>query len=338
MTTTTDDVVISPFCHLSLMVWGFANPCTGVQIAMAWFSTLNSIPVFCRPSVSFPMYCMRGTEWILNILKESLPSTSTTPLSTVLTTWLILLQYYRAIPAVAFWCVIPVIAPLALLLVFRILMLAGACWWKCTRLMTNAISWSSLLWRARLLFLLSVDCLSAILAQVVGAGPGPVVAIWPWVWVWRWTVSHLLALDGGGFDFGSGCGSGLWLSCSFSLGLGFGCCCSCDPFGSPFWIPSACCEDSRPPPFYVAVPASSFFLFSWARTALPTLVLDTTSTVISEMPAPHSTLFLWWSTIFVSISSSNSLMRSHCVSSRTVSPSSFLAILSIIWYYCVILR
>jgi len=50
-----------------------------------------------------------------------------TAFSTVLAAMMKIAWYWRAISAVTFWWVIAAIAPLAFLLAFMILMLAGAC-------------------------------------------------------------------------------------------------------------------------------------------------------------------------------------------------------------------
>jgi len=83
-TKTTDDAVISPFCLLSLMVQGFASHRTWVGIVMPSFSASNYSRIFCRPSVPFPMYRTRGTACVFTLSQVSFPSTSTTPLLTVL--------------------------------------------------------------------------------------------------------------------------------------------------------------------------------------------------------------------------------------------------------------
>ena len=172
-TNTTYDVAISPFCLLSLMVRGFSSHRTWVGIVMLSFSGSDSSSIFDRPSVRCPMYCTRHTACIFTLLQDSSSSTSTTPLLTVLTAVMMISQYRRAISAVAFWCVIAMIAPLAFLLALMILIWAGACWWKCALLIADAISWSTLLRSGTLLSPQKIRRLSAMVDPVIGVGPGP---------------------------------------------------------------------------------------------------------------------------------------------------------------------
>ena len=80
--------------------------------------------------------------------------------------------YHSAISAVAFWCVIPVIVPLAFLLGFMILLWAGACWLKSALLIADTICWSIILGSGTFWSLLRIRSLSAKLYPVVGAGAG----------------------------------------------------------------------------------------------------------------------------------------------------------------------
>lgn len=102
-TQTTDDLAISPFCLLSLMVLGFSSNRTWVWTVLLSFSCSNSSLIFCRASVAFPMYCTRGTISIYSLCHVSFPSTSLTPLSTVLTGMMMMSRFRRANSAVAFW-------------------------------------------------------------------------------------------------------------------------------------------------------------------------------------------------------------------------------------------
>jgi len=254
-----------------------------------------------------------------------------TPLSTVHAAVLIMSWYCIAISAIAFWCMIAVIAPLAFLLAFMILMWAGACWWKSTLLISDTISWSIWLAGSTLSSLLEIRCLTAMLNRVVGLGPGSEGAFGLCVGVW--TVSHPLSgiCVRSGWGLGSCRGSGCSVSCR--LGLGFGCCCrSWCSSGSPSCIVPTCCVASRSPPLCLAVSSLPYFLASWASDASHFLSLASNCTVTSAIPVPHSTLFLWCSSHFVSQSSSHSFMPSHCASSRAACASSILAILLIVWF------
>jgi len=148
-----------------------------VGITIPSFSGSNSSRIFCRPSVPFPMYRIRGTAWIFILSQDSFCSTSTTPLSTVLAAVVMMSRYCRAISAVAFGCVMAVIVPLAFLLAFMILMWAGAFWWKSAQLVADAISWSILLESGTLSSLFNIRRLSAMLDPAVGARPGPTGAL-----------------------------------------------------------------------------------------------------------------------------------------------------------------
>ena len=86
----------------------------------------KSSGIFRRPSVHFPIYGTRGTAWIFGHSQDLLSSTSMTHFLTVLAAVMMMSPYHGPISAVAFWCVIAVIAPLAFLLAFLILMWAGA--------------------------------------------------------------------------------------------------------------------------------------------------------------------------------------------------------------------
>ena len=124
-TKATDDAAISLFCLLSQMVQGFVHHQTWVGITMALFSASNFSPIFCRPSVPFPMYRTRGTAWIFSLSQDTFSATSTTTLSTVLAAVMMMSPYLGAISAVAFWCVIAVVTLLGFLLAFMILIWAG---------------------------------------------------------------------------------------------------------------------------------------------------------------------------------------------------------------------
>jgi len=119
---TTDDVAISPFCLLSLMVRGFASDLTWVGITIPSFSTSNFSRIFCKTSVPFSKYSISGTVWIYSLSRDSFSWTSTTLWTTVLAAVMMMSRCCRAISAIAFGCVITVIAPLAFLMGFMILM------------------------------------------------------------------------------------------------------------------------------------------------------------------------------------------------------------------------
>jgi len=87
-----------------------------------------------------------------------------------------LLVYASAMATVAFWWVIPVIAPFAFLFMFMIRMWACAFWLKSDLLIADAISWSILLGRGTISSLLEIRCLSAKLDRAIGAGRGPACA------------------------------------------------------------------------------------------------------------------------------------------------------------------
>ena len=260
----------SPFRVLSLIVRGFAIHLTWVWITIPSFSASNSSRIFCRPCVPFPKYHMRPNALIFSLSQDSLSSTSTTPLSTVLAAVMMRSRYCWAISAVAFGCVIALIPPLACHLAFMTLLWAGAFWWKRTLLIADAISWTIILESGTLSSALSIRLLSAILDPTVGAGPGPRPGLGPtgalWLSARGGTVSHRLAGVGVGAYFGLGTGWGFWCSWSCSLGLGFGCCCCCGcsrSFGPSSRIVSACGESSTPPPSVLAVTFLSLSLSSW---------------------------------------------------------------------------
>jgi hypothetical protein len=172
-TQTTDDAAICPFCLLSLMVPGFTSHRTWVGIAMPLLSALNSSRIFCSSSVSFLMYRLRGTAWIVSLSQVSVSSTSTTPFLTVLAAVMMTSHYNRAISAIAFRCVIAVMSPLVFLLGFMILMRATAYWWNSALLIADTTSWSILSGSGTLASLLRNRHLSAMLDPVVEAGTGP---------------------------------------------------------------------------------------------------------------------------------------------------------------------
>jgi hypothetical protein len=132
-----------------------------------------------------------------------------------------------------------------------------------------------------------------------------------------------------GLGLGLRCGSGCNASCSF--GLGFGCCCWWRFSGPPSGIAPAYCEATRPPQSCLAVYSVPAFLASWAGAAWHTGALASTSVVMSVIPVPHCTLFLWWSSHVVYRSSSHSFMPSHCDSSHATCASSILAMQLIVW-------
>jgi len=250
-----------------------------------------------------------------------------TPSSTVLAAGMMMSPYHRAISTIAFWCVIAVIAPLAFLFAFMILMWARACWLKSALLIADAISCSILLGAGTLQSLHENRSLCTMLDQVVGAGP--VGAFWRCFQ--GWPVSQLLARMGVGLGLGLGLCHGSGCSVSCSLGLGFGCCCSWRFSGSPSCVARASCEAWRPPPSCHAVSPVASFLAPCTGAASGTLAMASTTAVMSAMPVPHSTLSLWHSSHFVSLSSSNSVMPSHCACSPAACAFSILAILSIVW-------
>jgi len=326
---TTDDVAIPPFCLLSLMARGFASHRTWAGIISPSFYASNSSCIFCRPSVPFPRYCTRATASIFSLSQDSFPLTSTTPLLTVLAALMMMTWYQRAISAVAFWWVIAVIVPLAFLVAFMILMWAGACSWKSTLLIADAISWSILLGAGMLSSLLKIRHLSAMLDLVVRVWPGPVGTVW--VCIHGRTISHLLVRIGVRLRLGLGscCSSVCSVSCIFCLG--YRCCCGWRFSSSPSCIAPACCEASRPPPSCLAVSLLPSVLASWAGAASYTLAVASTSTVLSAIPIPHCTLSLCHSSHFVSLSCDHSFRPSYCASAHAVWASSILAILSIVW-------
>jgi hypothetical protein len=86
------------------------------------------------------MYRRRGTASIVGVSRDTYYSISMTPLSTVLRAAMIMAQYPGTISTVAIWCMSGVIAPLAFLLAFMILLWAGAFWWRCGVLIAQTIS------------------------------------------------------------------------------------------------------------------------------------------------------------------------------------------------------
>jgi len=329
-TKTTNDAAISLFCLLSQMALGFTRHRTWVEIVTPTSSTSMSSCICSRPPVPSPMFCTRGTAWIFSLSQDWFSLTSTTTLSTVPAAVMMMSRYPRAIFAVAFWCLLVVIAPLAFFLAFMILMSARACWWKSALLIANAISGSILLGGGTLSSLHKMRRLSAMLDLVVGAGPGLQGTFW--LRIRGWTVSHLLAGTGGGLGLGLGSCRGSGCSVNCSLGLGWCCCCSSWRFsGSPSCVAPACCEASRPPPSRLVVSSLPSFLTSRAGAASCTLALASISAVMCAMPVPHSTLSLWRSSHFLYLSSSLSLMLTKCTSSRAAFACSILAILSIVW-------
>jgi len=136
-------------------------------------------------------------------------------------------SWYRiAISAVAFWCMIAVIAPFALHLAFIVLLWAEACWSNSVVLITDAISWSIVLGSGTLLSLLMIKRLSAMLEPVIGAGAG----LAGFIWFRGGIISHHLfsvgAADIAPFHadvvLGVGVGAGLTAGAGFGLGVGFG--------------------------------------------------------------------------------------------------------------------
>jgi len=271
-TKTTDDAEISPFCLLSVMLWGFASHRTWTGITTSSFSAWISSRIVCRPSVPLSMYLTSCTEWTLSLPQESFSSTSKTPMSTVRAALMMTSRYSSAIAAIAFWSVIAVIAPFGFLLAFIIRMWAAVFWWRSPLLIADAISWSILLGRGIPSSLLEIRRLSAMLDPDSGAGPGFVGALW--LWVRGWTVSHLLAGVVVGLGLGLCCWSDCCLSCS--LGLGFGCCCSWSFSGSPPCIAPACWE--APMPSLSCLPSRFFRHFSLSESVLLCL--------LSRWPAP----------------------------------------------------
>jgi len=137
---TIDDVVTSPFCIHSLMVWGFPIPHSGVVIAIPSFSCSTCSRIFCTPSVPSTMYITGGNEWILSRCQLSFSLTSTTLLFTVLTAMIMTSEWIIAMSSVEFRSMIccdrvvrdpPCASPP---------MWASACWWKSTLLTADAIS------------------------------------------------------------------------------------------------------------------------------------------------------------------------------------------------------
>jgi hypothetical protein len=155
-----------------------------------------------------------------------LSSTSTTPLSTVLAVVMMTSRYSIAICAVAFWCVIAIIAPLAFLLVFIIPMWAEACWWNSALLIADPIPWSILLGSGTLSSLLRIGRLSAMLGPVVQAGAG----LASFISFRDGTVSHsLVGVSAADVAPGSanvvhcvGVGAALGAGADFGFGVGFG--------------------------------------------------------------------------------------------------------------------
>jgi len=170
---TTENAAIPLFCLLSLMVLWFASHRMWVGISIPSFSAGNSSGIIYRHSVPFLMYCMRGTEWIISLFQDSFSSTTTTPVSSALAGMMVMSRYYRAMSAVAFGCVIALIAPLALLLAFMILMWVGAFWLKSALLIADAIYWSILLESGTLSSLLNIRHISTMLDPTAWARPGP---------------------------------------------------------------------------------------------------------------------------------------------------------------------
>jgi len=324
---TTDDAAISAFCLLSLMVQGFASDHTWVGLTIPSFTASNFSRIFCRRSVPFPMYHLRGTAWIVSCSTDSFSSTSTTPSSTVLTAVMMMSRYCRAISAVAFGCVIAEIAPLAFLLALMILMWAGAFLWKSALLIADAISWSILLESSTLSSLLNMRRVSAILDPAVGAVPGPGLTGALWLLSRGGTVSHRLA--GVGADFGLGADHGL--GCSLSCRLGFGFWCSCWSFsGLPSRVVSACCDASSSPPSVLAV-----ILLSFCRTSWPGATPFMTFAIMFVMPAPHSLSSSWQASHFCSLSCIHAIIPCHCVSSQAARDCHRLASCWTFWCSCI---
>jgi len=345
-TKPTDDAANSLFGLLSLMVWGLASHRTWVGIVMPSFFASNSSRIFCRPSVPFPMYRTRGTAWIFSLSQVSFPSTSTTPLSTVLAAVMMRSQYRRAISAVAFWCVIAVMVPFAFLLAFMIQMWAAASWWNSALLIADAISWSILLGSGTLSSLLRIRHLSAMLEPVVRAGAG----LASFFWFRGGTVSHRLVGVGAGADvvapfgvdvalgvgvvvgagFGAGAGARFGFGFGFGVGAELSCCpgCSCwsssGLFGSPVCVRSAGIEASRPTPS-----VSAFISSLWPRSVVATTLLT-----MSVMPLPHSTSSWWYTSRFSSLSSNHVFIPRHCASCSVVCVSSMFAIFAMVRCSC----
>jgi len=171
-TKTSDNAAISPFCRLSLMAWGFASDHTWVGIVTLSFSASNSSRIFCRPSLPFPMYLTTARPGIFSLSQEWFCSTLTTPFLSVLAPGMMMSRYCRAISIVTFWCVIMVVAPLAFVFALRILMWAGACWWKIALSIADASSLFILLGGDTQSSLHESRHLSTMLIQSLGRGQG----------------------------------------------------------------------------------------------------------------------------------------------------------------------
>jgi len=167
---TTDDAAIPASCLLSLMGREFTSHHTWLGIAMPSFSASNPSHIACRPSCHFPCTTRAALRGILYFSQESFSSTSTTPLSTDLVAVMMMSRLHRAISAVAFWCVTAVIAPLAFLLGFMILIWAGACWWESALLIAEGVSWSIIMGSGTVSSHLGIRCLSARLNLVARVG------------------------------------------------------------------------------------------------------------------------------------------------------------------------
>jgi len=122
------------------------------------------------------------------------------------------------------------------------------------------------------------------------------------------------------------------------MDLGFSCCCRWHISGSPSGVAPGCCQVSRPPLCCLAVSSLAYFLASWASAVWRTRAVPSTSALMSTMPIPHSTLFSWCSSHFVSLSTSNSFIPSHTSSSRATCASIILAIISMVWFCRVTLH
>jgi len=170
------------------------------------------------------------------------------------------------------------------LLVFIILMWAGASFGNCILLIADTISWSILLGRGTLSSPHKIRHLPAILDPGVGEVPGLAGAISHWVR--GWNVAHCQpGLDGAlGLGLGLYCCSNCCLCCSLGLCLEFGCSCSWSFSGSQPYIARAFCEASRPPLSCRTVLSYSSIPISSVSDALRPDVLAITFGDMSTMP------------------------------------------------------
>jgi len=313
---------------------------------MTLFSASNSSRIFCRHSVPFPMYRMRDTAWIFTLSQVSFSLTSRTHFSTILTTMMIMSRYRIAISAVAFWCVIAVIAPFAFLLAFMILRWAGPCWWKSALLIANAICWSILLGNGTLSSLLKIRRLSAMLEPVVGAGAG-----WAsYIWFCGGTVSHRLvgvstdvvapfrvdvalgigASIGAGVGAGAGAGAGFGFGIGFVFNFGIAIDLSCRPGGS-YWLfsgifsPPFCIRSASIEAFRATCSVSAFLSSLWSR-SVPT----TTPATMSAMPLPHSTSSRSYTSHFLPFSSNHAFIPCHWASCSAVCVCSMVTMFAMV--------